>query len=130
MHLQTEQQTDLLNERLEEQRKKFYMIKSELKSHRERINDKNTIMQNYKNESNYLLKQLESLSIELFDKKTDIKKLDDLKISLAEKKEILEEINRNEIELEKLLFKEESDSILKKVELIPSVSYPSALLKV
>jgi chromosome segregation protein len=89
-------------EKLEEQRKKFYMIKSELKSHRERINDKNTIMQNYKNESNYLLKQLESLSIELFDKKTDIKKLDDLKISLAEKKEILEEINRNEIELEKL----------------------------
>ena len=57
-------------ERLEEQKKRFYMIKSELKSIRERFEDKRSLLQNYKNESDFVLKQMESLSRDLFDRKT------------------------------------------------------------
>lgn len=88
-------------EKLEEQRKKFYMVKSELKSIKERIQDKNSVLQNYENESEFLLRQIKSLSAELFDKKTDENKLDTLKFSLAEKKEFLESLSKKEIELEK-----------------------------
>ncbi|MBA7660577.1 Chromosome partition protein Smc [subsurface metagenome] len=88
-------------EKLEEQRKKFYIIKSELKSIKERLQDKNSILHNYINESGFLLKQIESISIELFDKKSDKVKLDSLKFVLAEKKEFLENLNEKEIELEK-----------------------------
>jgi len=90
-------------EKLEEQRKKFYMFKTELKSIRERIQDKKNLLQNYSNDSNFLLKQIESLSIELFDKKSDSEKPDSLKVSLASKKQLLEDINKKEIELEKTI---------------------------
>jgi len=73
-------------EKLEDQRKKFYMIKSELKSIRERIQDKNTLFQNYTNESDFLLKQIEALSIGLFDKRSNAKKLDVLKNLFSRKK--------------------------------------------
>ena len=89
-------------EKLEEQRKKFYMLKSELKSVKERLQDKIYILQGYEHESGFLLKQINSLSIELFDKNSTPKKLNELKILMIEKRELLEIINKKEIELEKI----------------------------
>ena len=88
-------------EKLEEQRKKFYILKSELGSIKERFQDKNSLLQNYIGESNFLLRQVESISIELFDERSDVNKLDALKFSLAEKKELLENLGRREINLER-----------------------------
>ena len=89
-------------EKLEEQRKKFYMAKSELKSVRERLQDKKSVLQNYESELGFLIDQIKSISLELFDKKSNPEKLNSLKISLAEKKNLLESLNKREIELEKL----------------------------
>ena len=90
-------------EKIQEQRKKFYMIKSELKSLRERLQDKQNIFHSYKSESDFLLKQIDSLSLELFDKKSDSQKLSELKRILIEKKQTLEEINSKEISIEKTI---------------------------
>ncbi len=89
-------------EKLEEQRKKFYTMKSELKSIKERIQDKKTTIQSYNNESEFLLKQIKSISEEMFDMKTSHEKVDSLKLSLAEKKTLLESLNKRELELEKI----------------------------
>jgi chromosome segregation protein len=89
-------------EKLEEKRKKFYTTKSELKSIRERIRDKESLLQNFSNESEFLLKQIKSFFKDLFDSKTKQEKVDALKLSLAEKKELLERLNKREIELEKI----------------------------
>ncbi|HKZ33791.1 MAG TPA: AAA family ATPase, partial [Candidatus Nanoarchaeia archaeon] len=51
--------------KLEDMRKRFYMAKSELKSIKERLQDKNALFQNYANESDFLLKQIENISITL-----------------------------------------------------------------
>mgnify|MGYP001571826232 FL=1 len=88
-------------DKLEEKRKKFYMIKSEISSVKERVQDKTTLLQNYNNESDFLIKQIESLSIEIFDQKANQGKFDRLKSSLAEKKESLNSLVKKEIELEK-----------------------------
>jgi len=61
-------------EKLESQRKRFYTIKSELKSAKERFEDKKTLLQSYANESDFLIKQISQMHSELFDKKTDEKK--------------------------------------------------------
>jgi chromosome segregation protein len=108
-------------EKLEEQRKKFYMIKSELKSIRDRFEDKKSLLQNYKNESDFLLKQMESLSRDLFDRKTTQEIVDNLKISLAQKKQLLENLNKKERELEKISFANESE-IEKQKKLIEKIS--------
>jgi chromosome segregation protein len=89
-------------EKIEEQRKKFYTIKSELKSLRERIQDKKLTFNSYNNESEFLLKQIKSISQELFDLKTTHEKLNALKFALAEKKNILENLNKRELALEKI----------------------------
>ena len=89
-------------EKLEEKRKKFYMVKSELKSVREILVGKNSSLQSNMQESESLVKQIESLTLELFDKRTDEKKLQSLKSSLQDKKQTLESINRQEINLEKI----------------------------
>jgi len=94
-------------EELEEQRKKFYMIKSELRSIRERIKDKNSFVQSYTKESEFLLKQIESISLELFDKKSDSKKLDELNLFLADKEELLDNLNKKGVELEKISYANE-----------------------
>ena len=94
-------------EKLEGERKKFYTIKSELKSAKERIQDKNSLLRGYVNESEFFLKQIHSLTIELFDEKTDSKKLSKLKDSLIEKKNILENLAKREKELEKTSHKKE-----------------------
>ena len=89
-------------ERLEEQRKKFYMVKSDLKAIGERIQDKKYLLQNYTNESDFFMKQIESLSLELFDKRSDREKLEKLKFILKEKEELIENLGRREIDLEKI----------------------------
>ncbi|MFH1787496.1 MAG: chromosome segregation SMC family protein [archaeon] len=89
-------------ENLEKERKKFYMNKSELKSLKERIEDKRSLLQNYQNESLFLSKQIEAISLELFDKKTDASKLISLKNSIIEKRHLLEDLRKKEIEFEKV----------------------------
>ena len=108
-------------EKLEEQRKKFYMIKSELKSIKERINDKKSVLQNYTSESKFFLEQIKSISTELFDKNTNSDKVDSLKFSLAEKKELLVNLNKREIELEKISYANELE-IEKQKTLIERIS--------
>ncbi len=89
-------------EKLEEQRKKFYMVKTELKSIRERIQDKTSSLQTLSNESNFLIKEMESFTLELFDKKSHPDLLNSLKASLTEKNEQLGHLSRKEIDLEKV----------------------------
>ena len=89
-------------EKLEEQRRRFYMVKSEMNSMRERIQDKNTLLQNYDNESDFLMRQIKSLSIEIFDPRASSQKLDRLKLSLTEKRDALSSLLKKEIELEKI----------------------------
>jgi chromosome segregation ATPase len=89
-------------EKLEEQRKKFYTIKSELKSLKERIQDKKSNLDYYVNESEFLLKQIKSISEELFDSKMSQDKLNLLKTAIIEKKGIIETLSKREIVLEKI----------------------------
>jgi len=89
-------------EKLEEQRKKFYMIKTELKSSQERIQDKTSLLQSYKTESEFLIKQIENLANELFDRKSDPKKISELKIVLQQRKDTIANSNKREMELEKI----------------------------
>jgi chromosome segregation protein len=89
-------------EKVEEQRKKFYTIKSELKSLKERIQDKKYSLGSYNTESEFLLKHIKSISEELFNPKISQEKIDALKMSITEKKAILESLNKKEITLEKL----------------------------
>lgn len=94
---------------LEEQRKKFYMAKSELKSIKEKIKDKKNLLQNYLDESDFLLEQLEKISGELFDKKTNEEKLNILKINFREKKQILLDLENKRQNLEKVLYANEHE---------------------
>jgi len=89
-------------EKLEEQRKKFYMVKTELKSIRERLQDKTSSLQTVSNESNFLIKEMESLTLGIIDKKSHPDLLGPLKISLNEKNEQLGSLSRREIDLEKV----------------------------
>jgi len=108
-------------EKLEEQRKKFYMAKSELKSIKERFQDKISLLENYENESGFLLRQMKSIYRELFDKNTDETKVESLRLSLAQKKEILDVINKREIELERASSANENE-IDKENKLIETIS--------
>lgn len=89
-------------EKLESQRKKLYMSKSELKSLRDRLEDKKSLLATFSAESEFALKQLQSLSKELFDKNTSKTKVDELKILIKEKQGFIEDLLRREKELEKL----------------------------
>src|SRR3989344_3275463 len=89
-------------EKLEEERKKFYTVRSELKSIKDRIEDKKSIFLNFSNESDFLVKQIKSLGDELFDKNTTEAKVEDLKLSIKEKLGMLDELNNKEKELEKI----------------------------
>lgn len=88
-------------EEMEKERKKFYTARSDLNSINEIIKEKHRLLQNYTNESDFLVGQTESLSIGIFDAKADKKKLESIKASLLEKKETLSNVMRREIELEK-----------------------------
>ncbi|MBU3906844.1 MAG: chromosome segregation protein SMC [Nanoarchaeota archaeon] len=96
-------------EQLEDKRKKFYTVKSELKSLKEMIQDKASLLQNYNNESQILLKQIDFFSSELFDKKTSKEKLNELKSLLADRKEKLSELGKKESEFEKIVYLSESE---------------------
>ncbi|MCK5612254.1 chromosome segregation protein SMC [Candidatus Pacearchaeota archaeon] len=96
-------------ESLEKERKKFYTTKSELKSVGDRLSDKESIFQNYTNESDFLIKQIDQIALELFDKKTNAEKVEELRHALAQKRESLESASRREIELEKLAHTKEHE---------------------
>ncbi|MBS3070810.1 chromosome segregation protein SMC [Candidatus Pacearchaeota archaeon] len=96
-------------EKLQGEVKKFYSIKSELKSIKERINDKKNLIQNYLKESEFILSQINQLSIEIFDSKTDRKKVDSLKKILEEKADSLKKIIHRETELEKISYRNEHE---------------------
>ncbi len=96
-------------ESLELQRRKFYLIKSEFKTIQERLEDKQLILKGYYQESKFLLEQIKSLAKDLFDKKTDQSLLDHLKVSLLEKKELLENIEKEELKLEKITYSNEHE---------------------
>jgi len=83
--------------------KKRYINKSELKSIKERLDDKKELLNNSNNESNFLIEQIESLSSELFDKKTDEKKVEELRLNLKEKNELLNQFEKREREIEKII---------------------------
>ncbi len=87
---------------LEKERKKFYMTRSELKTLESRIQDKKNLLQNYINEADFLLKQINSLSLDLFDSRSTPEILNKLKTILSEKRKQLEELNSRERELEKI----------------------------
>lgn len=91
----------------EEQRKKFYTIKSELRSIKERISEKQIELQSNTTESEFLLKNIKSLIRELHDKSSNKNKVNALKISLEEKKQILENIKKRELQLEKISYSNE-----------------------
>ena len=96
-------------EKLEEQRKKFYAVKSELRAIREKYEDRKILLQNLVNESGFLLKQINILSEELYDKETSIVKINSLKQALMQKKNFLEDLNKKERELEKIFFLNKSE---------------------
>lgn len=96
-------------ELLEKKIKNFYMAKSEINSVKDRIRDKESILINYDNESEFLIKQIENISLEVYDKRANPKKLDELKKSLFEKKEFLNKLSKREMELEKMTSINESE---------------------
>jgi len=108
-------------EQIEEERKKFYMFKSELKSIKERFQDKRDSLQNYENESEFLIKQIKLISKDLFDKDSTKEKLGSLKFILEEKKEELESLEESELELEKISYANEKE-IEKQDKLIEKIS--------
>ena len=108
-------------EKLEEKRKKFYMIKSELRSIIGRFEDKNSFLKSHINESDFLLRQIESISKELLDKKITLEKIESFKLSVAEKKSLLESLGKRESELEKVTYTNEYE-IDKQEKLIENIS--------
>lgn len=95
---------------LEKRRKTFYVTRSELKSTRGRLEDKKSAMQGYGNESDFLTKQIQALSRELFDRKTDGHGVETLKLSLSEKRELAESLDGREKELEKIAFSNDAET--------------------
>jgi chromosome segregation protein len=86
---------------IETKRKKFYSIKSELKILKERLQDKKNNLSYYFNESEFLVKEIKSLSEGIIDLKINPDKIETLKISLNEKKALFENLSKKELELEK-----------------------------
>ena len=108
-------------EKLEEQRKRFYMIKSELKTIKDRFEDKKNLINNYNSESEFLMKQMDSVARDLYDKKTTPEKVNELKFSLAQKKEFLESLLKKEAGLEKISYTNEYE-IDKQNKMIEKIS--------
>jgi len=96
-------------ERLEEEKKKFYITKSELKSIKEIIQDKISILKNYQRESDFFMNQIESLAKELFDKKTTSEKIRELKSNIRIKQESVADFDKKEREIEKSMHTSEHE---------------------
>ncbi|MBI5803102.1 chromosome segregation protein SMC [Candidatus Pacearchaeota archaeon] len=92
-------------EKLQNEVKKFYMMKSDLKSIKEKVADRKTTMERYATESDFLLKQINNISTDVFDIRTDKDKVDILKKTLSEKLNLLKELNSKQMGLEKLSYK-------------------------
>lgn len=108
-------------EEVEIERKKHYMMKSELSSINHRVDDKKKILLNYENESEFLVKQITNLIAELYDKKTTTEVVDELRVDLAENKDILDRFNKREMELEKKIHTnkfeiEKEKEVIEKIE--------------
>ncbi|MBU0958346.1 MAG: chromosome segregation protein SMC [Nanoarchaeota archaeon] len=108
-------------ERLEEQRKKFYMAKSELKSLKEKIEDKKDLLKGYEIESESFIRQIKAISRDIFDKNTNQSKIESLKASLSEKRQLLEDLGKSEKEFDKLSSNKEYE-IDKQNKLIEKIS--------
>ncbi len=96
-------------ESLELERKRFYHIKSEFNLVQNRLEDKKLMLMGYEHDSGFLLEQIKSLSKDLFDRKYDEKRLNDLKIMLSEKKDLLENLEKEELKLEKISYSNERE---------------------
>ncbi|MDD5699873.1 MAG: chromosome segregation SMC family protein [Candidatus Nanoarchaeia archaeon] len=94
---------------LELQRKKFYHLKSELNLIQNRIEDKKMMLAGYEHESGFLLEQIKTISRDLFDRKYDGNKLNSLKASLSEKQDLLENLEKEELKLEKITYSNEHE---------------------
>jgi chromosome segregation protein len=94
-------------EKLEEKRKKFYTLKSELKAIKEKIQDRKNTLSNYENEVSFMVRQIDNISIEFFDRKTDSNKLNSLQASISLKKQAIENARAREQELNKLIYANE-----------------------
>jgi len=81
---------------LEKKRKHFYMLKSELKSVKERVREKEQYLASLKNESETLLRQINDSISELYDSKPSKEKLNELKSILNEKIKLLEKLDIEE----------------------------------
>ena len=107
-------------EKLEESRKKRYIQKSELGATREKLEDKKTLLQSYVNESDFLLEEIENLTKNLFDQRTDEKKLEELKSLMGKTQNDFEACEKRERDLEKSIHVnfskiEENKKIIEKV---------------
>ena len=92
---------------LENRRKRFYVMRSELKAIKEKFAEKNSELQNYNLELDFLIKQIRSLARELFDKDTDENKINALRVILEGKKQLLVDLREKEKELEKISYNNE-----------------------
>ncbi len=100
-------------EELEIRRKKYYITKTELKTVKERIEEKEFLLKQQNKEADFLVEQIETLTKELFDINSSEEKIKELKIkeeklnqeikNLEELEEkIKREINFSESEIERL----------------------------
>ncbi len=98
---------------IEIKRKKFYSIKNELDSLRERIRDKTIQLQRVKNETDFSMREIEKLSSNLTDKDIESckKKIENLKITIETKQKELFFVENERFELEKSLSVCESEII-------------------
>jgi len=96
-------------ENLELQRRKYYHTKSEFSLIQNRLEDKKMMLTGYEHDSKYLLEQIKSFSKDLFDKRYDENKVNSLRISLSEKKDLLENLEKEELKLEKISYSNEHE---------------------
>ena len=68
-----------------------------------------------------MIKQIESIYRDLFDKNADERKLENLRLSIADKKKFLDDLSKREMELEKISYSNENE-IEKKNNLIEKIS--------
>lgn len=106
---------------LENKRKKYYYTKSELRAISQRIEDRKKILQNYNNESEFLVKQINSLIEELYDRGTDLKIVETLKETVAIEKSELDNLNIKEREIDKKINTDEyeikrQNEVVEKIE--------------
>src|SRR3989339_729978 len=89
-------------------------MKSQLKNLKKNLRQ---FLKSYINESDFLLRQIESISKDILDKKITPEKIESFKLSVAEKKSLLESLGKRESELEKVTYTNEYELDKKKKNL-------------